>query len=158
MIVPIPNVAPGGVTESSWGNAVADSINRAMPRTRLRRAALLALAAGVDTSIPWTVEDVDTNGFHAANSTDVVIPAGYGGVYLVTYSLTVSAGTPAAWIETGGNRFAQSVANASLKLDGSALLELAAGSTVVLRMFNAAAINVVTNAADYFAVARVGNT
>lgn len=51
-----------------------------------RRTADLAITTGVTTAIPFTVEDRDTDGFHdnSTNNTRFTVPAGLGGLYVIS--------------------------------------------------------------------------
>jgi hypothetical protein len=48
-----------------------------------------SIASGATATFAWTTELWDTDNFHAASSTNIVIPAGLGGVY--SCSVTVDA-------------------------------------------------------------------
>lgn len=43
-----------------------------------------SIGTGVASTIAWATEAEDTDGFHAANSTDIIVPTGLGGYYAIT--------------------------------------------------------------------------
>jgi hypothetical protein len=68
-------------------------IAAAKPFVNLKRTAALTLTTGVNTLIPWDTETEDTNGFHAVNATDLVVPAGMGGIYSLAGYAAFQGGT-----------------------------------------------------------------
>jgi hypothetical protein len=50
----------------------------------LRRAANQSIPNAAATAISWDTEDEDTHGFAAVTTSTVTIPAGLGGIYVVT--------------------------------------------------------------------------
>ena len=51
---------------------------------RWRRSTQTPIASGSQTSINWNIEDEDTDGFLSIASTTITIPAGLGGLYVIT--------------------------------------------------------------------------
>ena len=59
---------------------------------KVRRTAALALPTASVAQVPWDTEDLDTDGYHAAGAAAITIPAGLGGVYAITLTVTRTAG------------------------------------------------------------------
>lgn len=82
---------PAKVTVGANGSIlVADSTAAAGVRwktqpgfagARVHRLGVLTLVNATPTVITWDTEDEDVGAFHAGGSTDLVVPAGYGGYY-----------------------------------------------------------------------------
>lgn len=103
----------------------------------LKRSAALAIPFNVTTVIPWDQEIEDVNGFHAANSTDIVVPAGKAGLYLITSQLSLTATNNAVsfFLTAGGTLIAEdrrfgAVAGSFSATSLSAMFRLAAGDIV----------------------------
>lgn len=60
-----------------------DAIEAAQPFVSLTRTTLQTLTTGVTTAIAFNNELNDASGFHAPNSTDLVVPAGMAGLYVI---------------------------------------------------------------------------
>lgn len=94
------NSAPGDTAAAGTASAVARSDHRhgreADSTTRVGVTLLcsaFACASGSTTSIAWTSESVDTDGFITANGTNTVltVPSGKGGIYAITTTGSWSA-------------------------------------------------------------------
>jgi hypothetical protein len=68
---------------SAWRDAV---LQTAMHGVAARRSADFAVSTGTTTALPFTVEDADTDGYHdnATNNTRFTVPAGLGGLYVIS--------------------------------------------------------------------------
>lgn len=100
-----------------------------------------SIPAGGTAAINWTAELYDTDNFHAANASTVVIPAGMGGVYAVHAFLAAGGtlnGQSSYSIMAGATRYAVSFIPAS-QGEGSvgvAAVEATAGAAFSLSVFN----------------------
>lgn len=99
------------------------------------------IASGGTATLAWTTELWDTDNFHAASSTQIVIPAGLGGVY--TCAVTVDANgtlsatsTIAIYWSGAANIFPGYIP--ALNRYGSAMSQLEAtpGAILTVDMFN----------------------
>jgi hypothetical protein len=71
-----------------------------------RRVASQAIGSGALGTISWDTEDEDTNGYLTPTSTTVTIPAGLGGIYVISFEITASGAMSAGgtlWLNTGAN-------------------------------------------------------
>ena len=73
---------------------------------KVRRTAALALPTASVTQVPWDTEDLDTDGYHAAGAAAITIPAGLGGVYAITLTVTRTAGliSGRSFLQVAGGR------------------------------------------------------
>lgn len=64
-----------------------------VPRCVLRPGASTSSASGINTPVNFSTEAEDTDGFHStvSNTSRITIPAGLGGVYLFSYSISFTA-------------------------------------------------------------------
>lgn len=94
------NSAPGDTASAGTASSIARSDHRhgreADTSTRVGVTLLcsaFAAASGSTTSVAWTSETADTDGFIVANGTNTIItvPAGKGGVYAITTTGSWSA-------------------------------------------------------------------
>lgn len=83
--------APGDTASAGVASSVARSDHRHSREADTMTRAGVTLSAssfsvpnGGVTTISWTTETVDTNGYITAPSTTITIPANYGGVYSIT--------------------------------------------------------------------------
>lgn len=53
----------------------------------------ITLTNATDTKLTWNTENYDTSAFHAGSSTQVIIPAGLAGKYLITGTLCFDSST-----------------------------------------------------------------
>jgi hypothetical protein len=88
---PPAHVAAGDLITSAWGNAVVDSI--LLPRGCTLQANTFPVPAGGTKTITWDAEYFDSDNYHAASSTNVVIPAGLRGIHAYTMILGADSGT-----------------------------------------------------------------
>lgn len=65
------------------------------PFVTVKRTATQSIPASTPTYVVWTDEVEDAYGFHAASSTDLVVPAGCAGLYVVSYCVEIAAGASA---------------------------------------------------------------
>lgn len=75
--IPVPGV--NTPTYQSWGAAVAEQINRT---GATRHTCQASLPAGAGTVLSWSGLTFDSGGF-ISSGTEIVIPAGMDGVYMV---------------------------------------------------------------------------
>lgn len=109
-------------------------------KVELARGANQAIPANTDTAITFPTETSDTDGFHAANASSIVIPAGLGGVYSISGFVSFSSdGTGArhCWIGKNGaaTQLSYSAAPSGTTQRGlavSCIVTLAAGDTIEL--------------------------
>ncbi|HEY6416330.1 MAG TPA: hypothetical protein VIX41_08835 [Acidimicrobiales bacterium] len=82
-IGPFNNVpAPGSPIRSDWPQSISTYVANNLPvRNGCALTATQSIPNGVATDIIWTGEDYDTNNYHAPNATQMIVPAGLGGVY-----------------------------------------------------------------------------
>lgn len=104
---------------------------------KLRRAALQTLTSGVQATISWDTEDFDTFRFISAPGTTLTVPAGLGGMYLLSYVVTPSSGSLLSHVlELNLNALREAIAIPELGI-GHAVTwgprELAAGDTIVIK-------------------------
>jgi len=120
--------------------------------TVLRRAATQSISTGTDTKISFDTEDTDTDGFIAVTATNVVIPSGLDGIYLITGTVAW-ASSPGAnsnvRIELGGTTgdYRSHCGTGTVAYQSQAISvgpALAASNTIALRCYQAsgASINV----------------
>jgi hypothetical protein len=120
--------------------------------TVLRRAATQSIATATDTKISFDTEDTDTDGFIAVTATDIVVPSGLDGIYLITGTVAW-ASSPGAnsnvRIELGGTTgdYRTHCGTGTVAYQNqvvSAVTALAATNTISLRCYQAtgASINV----------------
>ncbi len=57
------------------------------------RATDQTIGGGATTNITWSAETTDTDGFIAVSSDTITIPAGLGGIYMLTMSVRVTGGS-----------------------------------------------------------------
>lgn len=136
-----PNGAAGGdLVDVGVLNANADKIDATAkpPFVALRRAATQSIPSGAPTSIIWDTEDEDPLGFHAAASTNIVIPAGQAGVYLIAlqggFQNTASGGLRSFSI------FENGVSIASAKTNGVGIATTTTFSVSILKRLAVGAI------------------
>jgi hypothetical protein len=83
-------------TQITTNTSSISTINASSPLTRIgcriRRAANQSIANNTGTDISFDTEDQDTSGFFAPTSTTVTIPAGLGGIYVVTVVVVGTTG------------------------------------------------------------------
>ena len=121
----------------------------------LRNVANYSLATSTVTSIPFTTEDLDTDGFHSAstNPSRITIPAGMGGVYTVTagiyYAISAATAVQAYIFKNnaqvpGGTEKHEKVTSVDATLSVGAVLYLQAGDYIELKGYqdSGAAVNV----------------
>lgn len=105
----VHNPSTGTVPPASWGKTVRDDLEflAKTPGCVLQCITNLSLGNGAWGNLAWTGTDLrDTDGYHAANSDQIVIPAGLGGWYNISGSVTAGVGT-------GGNRAVRYTLNGS---------------------------------------------
>jgi len=101
------------LTSDSGGSVTALLLPSAQAATgsyvRLTKAAVQTLTTATITALTFDTETVDTDGFHdsGVNPTRITIPAGKGGMYLVSlhYSLQTGVNTSAAFKLNGTTYF-----------------------------------------------------
>jgi len=142
VIGPFTNVpAPGSPIRSDWPQQASNIITDLLTR---RGCALShpgqAIASGATGQIAWSVENQDTDNFHAANSPSIIIPTGLGASYGITAWASAGAGVSGmcdvTLLTTAGNLMAF-IPAAKTGVTVSASLPLAAGNTVALQIYNA---------------------
>lgn len=146
----ISPVALGQIIDpTTFGNPVVDELNALGAGCSLYRTTATSVPNTTNTTLPLDAEDYDTDGFHApgTNPSRITIPAGFGGIYVVTY--TVETATPggasavATWIQkngVSGTRYAGDGANNSpsqtVPTKGSLLMSLIAGDYIEIGVFH----------------------
>lgn len=92
-IGPFTNVpAPGSAIASAWAQDISRYVSRRCGVGVSQ--ANQNFAAGAEAAFAWNTEVYDTDAFHVAGSTDIVIPAGLGGLYVVTLFATATGAVP----------------------------------------------------------------
>jgi hypothetical protein len=97
-IGPYTNVpAPGSPVRSDWPQQLTtDVVNLLLTRVGVGVfAAGYSVGAGSNPTLPWAGEAYDTHGFHAAGSTDLIVPASWSGVFALSYSVTMAGAATA---------------------------------------------------------------
>ena len=133
----------------SWATPTASSF----VGCSLKKVATQTTSAATYTSITFTAEDIDTNGFHdnSTNPSRITIPTGYAGKYLITGQITCP--TPAdqahtSAIKKNGANFntlpswksAQSGAGASAN---TLIMDLLVGDYVEFAQYSGAGVDVI---------------
>lgn len=89
-----------------WANDDPQQPKSGYPRCVLSRSGAQALSTGTAEDISWTSEDLDQGGMYAGSGTDIVVPAGLGGLYLITAATLFVASASGTYrglnIEVGG--------------------------------------------------------
>lgn len=75
-------------------NAAVNDITGALTPLVGRRGVGLSqpsqsIPAGTQVALSWPTEMYDTHGFHATGASNIVIPAGLGGLYAITFNVGV---------------------------------------------------------------------
>lgn len=86
-----PTAVPGQtLSAANWNTKVRDSLESVgnPPRVAVTRATVQSVGNASVSSVVWTAETYDTDNFWTAGgaANRLTIPAGLGGVYLVTFS------------------------------------------------------------------------
>jgi hypothetical protein len=101
------------------------------------RSAVQSIPNNTLTNISFDAETSDSDGFCTPTSTTITIPAGLGGLYIVTATVSYATATLSAnYIQinvTGGTRLLPSNGNATAVQSTTAILPLVAGNTIVLQ-------------------------
>jgi hypothetical protein len=123
----------------------------------LQKTGAQALTGGVQTSITFTSEIIDTDGFHdnSTNTSRITIPAGKGGKYLVTGMVSFSGGT-SNFVEIWKNGAFQNIFVDKTTSGGqsvSAIVNLVATDYLELSVYSGSSVNAVSN---NFSVAYLG--
>lgn len=116
-------------------NSWVTSIRVANPQVVQLGATTFSVTGGSSTTVPWTSETLDTEGFITVPGTTLTVPAGKGGLYvieLVWTGTTFASGTISA-----GGRTALSAATAGYPASFSQTLRLAAADTILCQVNNA---------------------
>lgn len=127
-------------------------------------AAAQAISSGVTTIVVYGTVEVDTDSGYAAGTGRYTVPAGKGGHYLLTANIGVN-GTPtnvlvaaykaAAELKRLGH-YAGATVPAATQVGGSAIVVLAAGDIIDIRVTGTGAWNLTPTAAEnYFALKRI---
>lgn len=165
----IPAVVAGSLIDpTTFGNAVADELNRQIDRPRciLRPNAATSIPNATNSSANWQVELADTDGFHTGTSPNIVIPAGLGGLYYFGYAMNVdtAGGTISFWLDAAttpmGTRVAQSAVNASAgAAQGHAVIPVEDGDSLYVGVYQTTGVarNVNTNNDGFFIAIRLGD-
>ncbi len=146
----LANVVVGTTIDpTTFGNAVVDLVNKIGAGCSLYRSTPLSVGASANTTLAMNAEDHDTASFHdnSTNPSRITIPAGYGGLYFVSYCIDPAAVTAgvSCWIQKNGNstvRYAGAAtttsASAVFPLVASCVMDLAAGDYVEVGAFHSA--------------------
>jgi hypothetical protein len=118
----------------------------APPVVRLRRATDYPFTGGW-SDLPWDLEDEDVGNFHASGSAALVVPAGYGGLYLcILLAAFQPAGTGEAHarVTLNGSQLAidgkpLQTAGTLMRVTVTSVVRLAPGDTLVSQVWANAA-------------------
>ena len=104
---------------------------------KLRRVANQSIANNSVVAIDWDTEDADAFGFITVTSGTLTVPAGLGGLYIVTASVfTVTLAARALTdLVLGGTSFRVSNGAQERTWANTVTWRLAAGATIVLNVF-----------------------
>lgn len=142
----------------------------AMPRARVRRSATTTFSSGANFSVPWNTEDYDTDSIWASGSPGL-LTASHSGLWLVTYSATItggiSGGVRAAFIEKTADATRHGSTNITTgsgdfvepSFSSAAVIQLDAGQAVQLVLYTTVSSpSVMTTGAgtDYFQMYYLG--
>jgi len=131
------------------------------------RSSVLSIANNTSTAISWNAEAFDNGGFFSGSGTDLIVPSGQGGLYLITMFLaTASGGTGnrSYQIRVGATDIASESFTASADPAGtgrgsiSVIYPLAAADVVTGRIFqnNGGALNL--SVGSYLSLVKLGTT
>lgn len=164
----IPTVVIDEIIDPAWGNAVADAVNDqlARPGCLLRPTAPTSIPNATNSAAIWQNERFDNGGYHAPSSSSIIIPAGLGGLYFVSYAMNVdnSGGTISAWMDATasmGTRICQSsVGTSAGSIQGSAMIPMLAGQAIFVGVFQTTGVarNVNNNNVGFFQCIRMGDS
>jgi len=120
----------GAWTRTGWGTVAGRTIFDA-------QSAVVAIGAGALVPINWTTETTDSDGFGALGSA-ITIPAGLGGLYAASLSVTLAAVGTASFARlsaTGSNAWDVPFTNTGLSAGVCAVFPIAAGGNVTGQIF-----------------------
>lgn len=135
------DIAVAAITTALLADAnVTPAKIAAMVYVSLSRAANLAVTSGLIVDIPWDTEAADATAFHAANATDLIVPAGQDGVYAISVAW-VWASSPNndvaldIVVRSTTYRFGHQLSTIGDKVGGSVTVRLAATDHVKASVF-----------------------
>lgn len=142
----VPNygqVANAGVSPTA---GIAQTKLGSVPRVSVHKSVAQSIPASTATAILFDTEDYDALAMHSTvtNTDRLTIPAGYGGLWMFGYSITMAGAASStyvggAWVQRSGSANEYAAAQQSLvaavALTGSAPIDMAAGDYAILVAF-----------------------
>lgn len=159
-VVPVsPSVVAGGKLYASWGVKVANILNGSV--VRFRGLLDVAISQPAGANLPFLSADDPYSGWSAVTY-DWTVPAGCGGLYLISAQLRcdAAAAVPLAKIYINGVLTFWGTQGLSAASSSSAVRvtrALAAGDVVACRTHNAYQTNA-TGGDNFLTVTRMGNS
>ena len=171
----ITNPTSGAFITKAWGDSVADALNSIIPGGVIpgvvaRENIGQTITSGSNNNVQWTgAKDFDTHGFHDTSTkpSRFTIPAGLGGLYMVSFNVYCAPATEvvAAWVikNGGATRYAlgqsKNDTTNGVTVQGAIPMKLVPGDYIEVQAFQNSGSNKNINVGDalgFFAMYRVG--